>query len=177
MGTILLGRAGARWIVLAFALCQAARLLPAQVDDAGAPDAAFAQNTVPSEVLRHPLPPRARSMLQDALSAMKSGEHQQAIQQLLKTLTKFPSAAGWIHSLLGVEYLKVDRCGDAVKSFEQAVLLFHHDAVNQANLGLSLVCAGDYGRAEPEIRRALQLDPTDTRMKLLLQALLKQKER
>jgi len=111
-------------------------------------------------------------MLQKALKAIKSGNHPAAIEQLQEALAKYPSSAAWVHSLLGPEYLKTDRFQDAVKSLEQAVLLLPHDAANRWNLGVSLVCMGDYAAGEEEVRRALELDPHNARMKLLLDALL-----
>ena len=127
---------------------------------------------VSTDILRHPISGRARRMLQRALETMKSSNHQASIDQLLDTLAKYPDSAAYVHSLLGVEYLKTDRYRAAVSSFEQAVLLLPHDLVNRYNLGLSLVCAGDYERGEQEVRSAVELDPNNRDMQVLLNALL-----
>ena len=102
---------------------------------------------------------------------MESGDHEMAIGQLLETLAKYPDSAPYVHNLLGVEYVKTDRFQAAVSSFEQAVMLLPHDAMTHYNFGLSLVCAGDYDRAEQEVRRALALDPKNAKMQARLDAL------
>jgi predicted Zn-dependent protease len=126
---------------------------------------------VSADLLRHPINDKARRMLQAALATMKAGDHDAAIRQLLEALTKYPDCAAYAQSLLGVEYLRTDQFTEAVKAFEQAVLILPHDAVNRYNLGLSLVCAGNYERGEQEVRRALELDPHNVTMQSLLTTL------
>lgn len=120
--------------------------------------------TVSTDSLRHPISQKARGMLQKALRAMDSGDHHAAIKQLTLTLAKYPDSAAYVHSLLGVEYMRTERYQDAMNSFEQAAALLPHDAVNRYNLGLSLVCNGVLDRGELEVQRAIQLDPTNTTM-------------
>jgi Flp pilus assembly protein TadD len=131
--------------------------------------------TVSADFLRHPISEKVRRMLQTALGTINAGNHEAAIEQLLETLEKYPESAAYVHSLLGVEYLRVDRFTDAVDSLEQAVLLLPHDPINRYNLGLSLVCAGDYQRGEREVRRALELDPKNATMQAFLSFLLQHK--
>jgi Flp pilus assembly protein TadD len=131
-----------------------------------------ANSTVSADLLRNPINAKARQMLQRALESMKSGDHEAAIAQLLETLAKHPDSAAYAHSLLGVEYLRTDRYGAAVSSFEQAVFLLPHDAVNRYNLGLSLLCLGDYKRGEQEVKLASEIDPNNTSIQALLNALL-----
>lgn len=123
--------------------------------------------TVSADTLRHPISKKPRGMLQKALRAMDSGDHQAAIKQLTATLAKYPDSATYVHSLLGVEYMRIERYQDAMNSFEQAAALLPHDAVVRYNLGLSLVCSGDLDRGELEVRRAIQLDPANSRMQSL----------
>jgi Flp pilus assembly protein TadD len=106
---------------------------------------------------------------------MNSGDHEGAIKQLLAVLTKYPESAAYVHSMIGVEYMRTERYTDAVSSFEQAVVLLPHDAVNRYNLGLSLVCSGDLERGALEVRRALAMDPSNPTMHALLDALAKAK--
>ncbi|MGD0437952.1 MAG: tetratricopeptide repeat protein [Bryobacteraceae bacterium] len=127
--------------------------------------------TISVDELRHPINAKARRMLRKALEEMDSGDHKAAIRQLLETLAKDPDSAAYVHSLLGVEYLKTDRFADAVNSFDQAVRLFPHDAMNRYNLGLALVCAGDYERGKQELRRAIELDPKNASSEALLSVL------
>jgi Flp pilus assembly protein TadD len=139
------------------------------------PTPATASVTISADLLRHPITEKARRMLQRALQKINSGNHAAAIEQLRETLAIYPGSAAYAHSLLGVEYLKTDRFTAAVSSLEQAVSLLPHDAINRYNLGLSLVCAGDYERGEQEVRRAIELDPNNTTMEALLNALVQRK--
>lgn len=135
--------------------------LPSKQGDQGGATA------VSADSLRHPISKKARGMLQKALRAMDSGDHRAAIKQLTLTLAKYPDSTAYVHSLLGVEYMRTERYQDAMSSFEQAAALLPHDAVVRYNLGLSLVCNGIFDRGELEVRRAIQLDPTNRRMQSL----------
>jgi Flp pilus assembly protein TadD len=132
--------------------------------------------TVSVDSLRHPISKRPRGMLQKALRAMNSGDHQAAIKQLIATLAKYPESATYVQSLLGVEYMRIERYRDAMNSFEQAAVLRPHDAIVRYNLGLSLVCSGELDRGELEVRRAIQLDPTNSRMLSLYDLLRERKQ-
>ncbi len=128
-------------------------------------------HTVSAELLSYPLSGKALHMLQKALRTSETGNHAEAIQQLQATLIKCPGTGAYVYSLLGVEYLKTGQLSEAVNALEQAVTLLPHDASNHANLGLALVCKGQYDRAEPELRRALDLDRHNTVASRLLSAL------
>lgn len=128
-------------------------------------------SVVSVDLLRHRLNQKARRMLQKAWDAMQSGHHRSAIQQLQATLAKYPDSDAYVHSLLGIEYLRTDQFEAAVDSFEKAVMLLPHDAINRYNLGLSLICAGDYHRGEQAVRRALEIDPANPTIRALLDAL------
>ncbi len=133
------------------------------------------RDLVSADILRHPIPSKARRMLQAALDHMKRRDHTAAIGALRETLEKYPSSAPYVHSLLGVEYLKTDQFAAAANSFEQAANLLPHDAVNRYNLGLALVSEGDYERGEKEVRRALELDPGNENSQMLLNVLIERK--
>ena len=128
--------------------------------------------TVSADLLRHPISSTTRGMLQRALDWMRSGKHREAIHQLEDTLAKDPSSAAYVHSLLGFEYMQTDQFAASVSSFEQAVLLLPHDAINHVNFGISLAGIGDYKRAEEEARRALALAPDNPEIQRFLDALL-----
>jgi len=123
------------------------------------------------ELLRYRLSGRALHMLQKALQISESGDHPGAVKQLQKTLAKCPDSAAYADSLIGVEYLKTNQIPEAIDALEQAVKLLPHDASNHANLGLAWVADGKYDRAEPELRRALELDPNNAMAARLLGAL------
>ena len=117
-------------------------------------------NTVPVELLRHPLDQKTRRMLQKALRDINAGNFDAAIEQLQEVLTKHPDATYHAHSMLGIAYLKTGRVAEAVQSLEKSVEIVPRDAVNHFDLGLALLTAGNYERGEAEVRRAVQLDPT-----------------
>jgi Flp pilus assembly protein TadD len=115
--------------------------------------------TVSVDLLRHPINEKARPLLIEAVHEIESGKHETAIQQLHLMLAKYPDSAPYVFNLLGVAYVKTDRCGSAVTSFEQAEQFLPHDPTTHYYLGLALLCAGDYDRATQEIQQALKLDP------------------
>lgn len=106
---------------------------------------------------------------------MNAGEHENAIRQLLSVLAKYPESAAYVFSLIGVEYLRTARFTDALDSFEQAVALLPHDAMNRYNLAVSLLCNHDVERGEQEARRAVEIAPTNPRMRELVDAIEKDK--
>jgi Flp pilus assembly protein TadD len=128
------------------------------------------------DILRNPIPERARQMLQQALKLMQSEKHAEAIRQLQRTLEKFPSAAGWVQSLLGFEYMKTDQVAAAIESYRQAVLRMPHDAFNHHNLGISLALTGDYAGAEEHARLARQYAPNNPDIQRFLDALVALRE-
>ena len=127
--------------------------------------------TVSADLLRHPISYKTRGMIQRALDWMRSGKHQEAIRQLEDTLVKDPASAPYVHSLLGYEFMKTDQFADAVKSFEQAVALLPHDAINRANFGVSLAATGDFQGAKEQALRARELDPDNPGIQKFLDAL------
>jgi hypothetical protein len=147
---------------------------PAVVDvpDLGPPANTRPAMVISAELLRHPLPAKARQMLQQAQRSADAGDHANAVQLLEGALAKYPDSSAWIQSLLGVEYMKTDQFTAAVASFEQAVLLLPHSAVDRSNLGVSLAAVGQYDRAGRELRRALELDGDNVKAKQLLTLLI-----
>jgi Flp pilus assembly protein TadD len=128
--------------------------------------------TVSADILRHPLNSKARRRLEKALHLSELGNHAAAIRELRETLVKEPSSAPYAQNLLGVELVENQQFAEARSSFEEAVRLMPHESVNHSNLGFSLAVAGDFNSAEQEARTAIQLDPTNTRAKALLELLL-----
>jgi predicted Zn-dependent protease len=128
--------------------------------------------TISVELLRYRLSAKARHMLQQALQISESGDHSGAVKQLQKTLAKCPDSAAYADSLIGVEYLKTNQIPEAIDALERAVQLLPHDASNHANLGLSLIFGGHYDRAQPELKRALELDPHNVMASQALSALV-----
>jgi len=139
---------------------------------ADSPGSSVGPAVVSVDLLRHPVTAKVRKLLLSAMDKIDSGDHETAIEQLLETLKKYPDSAPYVHGLLGVAYVKTDRFGAAVSSFEQAVLLLPHDSMTHYNFGLALVCAGDYDHAVREVQRALELDPNNAKIQARLDALV-----
>lgn len=128
------------------------------------------------DLLRHPIGEKARHMFHKALDAMNAGDLDTARAELLNLLAKHPDSAIYVHSVLGVIYVKTNRFEQAVSSFEVAASLLPHDSMTHYNFALSLACAKNYERSEEEARRALALDPKNASAQTLLGVLLHRKE-
>ena len=128
--------------------------------------------TISADLLRHPILYKTRDMLQRAVDWMRLGKHQEAIHQMEHTLATDPSSAAYVLSLLGFEYMQTDQFTAAVNSFETAVSLLPHDAINRTNFGISLLAVGDYKRAEEQARRAVELDAKNPEIQRFLDAVL-----
>jgi Flp pilus assembly protein TadD len=140
-----------------------ARPMPAPTAPAG---------TVSSDILRHPLSGRARHLLEKAMHIAELGQHGAAIEALRDALVKRPDAAPYIHSLLGIEYLETHQLAEAVKAFGEAARVMPHESATHSNLGLSLAASGSLDLAEKELHTALDLDATNEKAKVILEAVL-----
>ena len=167
MRAILARAALSTWLLLSLPLAAQDR----EVNQWPAASARPAQ-TISTDLLRHPISYKTRGMLQRALYWMRLGKHQEAIHQLEHTLAKDPASAAYVHSLLGFEYMQTDQFTAAVSSFETAVSLLPHDAINRTNFGISLLAVGDYKRAEEEVRRAHELEPKNPEIQRFLDAVV-----
>ena len=123
----------------------------------------------------HPLSAKARRHLVKALHLAEAGEHPAAIKELRETLVKEPSSAPYAQNLLGVEYVQNQQFAEARNSFEEAARLMPHESVNHSNLGVSLAVAGNWNSAEQEARKALELDPDNSKAKSLLDLAMSRK--
>ena len=133
-------------------------------------------DVVSTDLLRHPIGEKVRRMLRKAMDTIHAGDHEAAIQQLLEILSKYRESAAYVHSMLGVEYLKTNQFPAAVDSLEQAVALLPHDAFNHYNLAVSLLCNHDLDRGELEAQRAIDLDPDNPTIRALVDALKRARE-
>ncbi len=133
--------------------------------------------TISKNALMHPLSAKARRRLVKAVHLARLGEHPAAIKELRETLIKEPSSAPYAQNLLGVEYVQNQQFAEARNSFEEAVRLMPHESANHSNLGVSLAVAGDWNSAEQEARKALELDPDNSKAKSLLDLAMSRKPR
>lgn len=132
-------------------------------------------STVSTDVLRHPLSSKARRLFEKAMRFAELGNHHAAIDGLRDALVKCPSDAPYAHNLLGLEYIQAQQYAEAKKSFAEAARLMPRESSNHSNLGLSLAIVGDWDTAEKEERKALQLDRSNSKARLILEALLVRK--
>lgn len=132
---------------------------PVSVRDAPASRDQPPTGKISAELLKYPLSSKALKMLRKALQLSDAGDHSGAVLQLQKTLAKCPDSQAYVYSMIGVEYLKTDQIPEAIDALQRSVKLLPHDASNHANLGLAFFTEAQYDRAEPELRRALELDP------------------
>ncbi len=132
-------------------------------------------STISTDMLRHPLSSKARRLFEKAMHFAELGNHHAAITGLRDALAKCPADAPYAHNLLGLEYIEVQQYTEAKTSFAEAARLMPHESSNHSNLGLSLAIIGDWDSAEREERKALQLDQSNDKAKLILEALLVRK--
>ena len=139
------------------------------------PEVKSGPSTISTDVLRHPLSSKARRLFEKAMHFAELGNHHAAIAGLRDTLAKCPADAPYADSLLGLEYFEVQEYAQAKASFSEAARLMPHESSNHSNLGLSLAIVGEWDSAEQEERKALQLDKSNDKAKLILEALLVRK--
>jgi len=123
--------------------------------------------TVSVHQLRHPLSRKGRQLLERGERYAKSGEHFKAIQEFKRALGE-ESAAPHAHSLLGIEYLKVNDVPSAIEELRQAVQLLPGIGANHTNLGYALCLTGQRKWAERELRESVRLDRTSFQARYLL---------
>jgi tetratricopeptide (TPR) repeat protein len=132
--------------------------------------------TISAERLQHPLSPKGAKLIGKAQEYAHAGEHLKAIEELHRAL-KEASAIPYAHSILGVEYLRTGQLAAATGELEQAVQLLPQDAANHSNLAYALFLGKDNDAAEREVRRALELDRSNSPAQRLLGYILKAREK
>lgn len=126
---------------------------------------------VSADELRHPMSSKARHDLDEARHQIDIGNHSGAIEELQRALIKYPDSAPYAYNLLGREYIETREYVKAKESFTEAARLMPHESAHHSNLGLSLAILGEWDRAEQELHKALQLDPTNDTAKKILEAM------
>ncbi|AFL89141.1 tetratricopeptide repeat protein [Terriglobus roseus DSM 18391] len=102
----------------------------------------------------------ATAELRAASAAYDKGDYREASVVLEKIIVKAPRNFE-AHEMLGLAYAAQSRTPDALKQLRLAVALNPASALAHANLATSLVHAGQPEAAEPEYKRALELDRTN----------------
>jgi cytochrome c-type biogenesis protein CcmH/NrfG len=129
---------------------------------------------VSADELRHPLSSKARKMIRRAQDDAHKGEHEKAIAELQLAL-KEPSAVPYARSMMGAEYLRMNRPADALQQLNEAVRLLPHDVATRADFGLALYLTGEKERGEEEVRVALAEDQHNVKTIFLLDKIREQR--
>jgi Flp pilus assembly protein TadD len=122
---------------------------------------------VSADQLRHPLTGKSLRTIQKAEKLIAAHDYVHAREELQKAV-KDQAAAPYAHSLLGQEYERDGRFGEAAVELEQAVRLLPSSVPDRANLGYALLMTGQFSAAEKELQRALELQPANPRTHLVL---------
>jgi tetratricopeptide (TPR) repeat protein len=139
------------------------------------PVAASGPSTISTDMLRHPLSSKARRLFEKAMHFAELGNHHAAIEGLRDALVKCPSDAPYAQNLLGLEYIEAQQYKEAKASFAEAARLMPRESSNHSNLGLSMAIIGEWDSAEQEERKALLLDKSNDKAKVILESLLAHK--
>jgi tetratricopeptide (TPR) repeat protein len=121
--------------------------------------------------LRHHAPKDSQKAFAKGQRLSRSGEHQKAAAELEAAVARDPEFAD-AHKLLGLEYLRLNRFGEAGVSLRRALDLDPYAWDAHHNLAVVLFYAGDRSAAESSIRRSPQLYASNPLGHLLLGYLL-----
>lgn len=102
--------------------------------------------------------PAILSEYQYALSLMKNGENEQALQKFAQMVTKYPNLAGTFVNL-GIIYLKEKRYEDAKKALLQATTISPANAAAYNHLGIAQRELGEFNEAKQSYMEALKYSP------------------
>jgi Flp pilus assembly protein TadD len=138
---------------------------------APSPEVSLAPGKVSVAELRNPPSRMEANLLERAQRYVLAGDHAQAIATLKEALRESASTA-YIHSVLGVEYLKTEDFHSAITHLKGAVALLPSLAANHSNLGYALCRVGDRTEGENQLREALKLDGSNAKTHFLLGVIL-----
>ena len=106
-------------------------------------------------------PLRAQSAaLDDGVKLMREGQFDQALIKLQQAHSIAPHS-GAVENLLGLTETQLGHSDEACRHYRNAIHLDPTQAAPHRNLGFSLLNSKDYSHAEPELREASRLDPSD----------------
>jgi tetratricopeptide (TPR) repeat protein len=106
-------------------------------------------------------PLRAQSTaLDEGVKLMREGQFDQALAKLQQAHSIAPRN-GTIENLLGLTETQLGHSDEACRHYRNAIHLDPTQAAPHRNLGFSLLNSKDYSHAEPELREASRLDPSD----------------
>jgi len=127
--------------------------------------------TISVSQLRHPIPKQAFRAFAEAQKYSEAKDGPRAIEKLEQAIRLEPAYRD-AHSNLGVQYLRTDRYQEAAAQFQQALDIGPPDPMLYVNLACAHFLMRDYLRGEDAARKALALDPKNSKAHYLLGAVL-----
>lgn len=116
------------------------------------------------------VPETRRFLLERTVVYHRRGQTDRSLQLLEAAVAArgdVPEA--WL--FLGRYHVEVGRCREAVAAFERAARLEEGNAATHASLGLAYLCLGDPAAAQRALRRSLELDPAQPKVREFLRTL------
>ena len=107
-------------------------------------------------VVREPMNADVRLLARE-VSLMEAGDHDGSIEQLRDGPQAGGPKSAEALNALGEAYSKFGESAEAREAFQNAVLLDPKFGVSQLNLGQALLAAGEGGKAEGHLDRAIEL--------------------
>jgi len=102
--------------------------------------------------------PSSQELDIDGVLAMEAGSFKEAVEIYTKIIVQHPDASE-AQYFRAMAYQNLGESAKAMTGYEVASALAPSDPIPRINLGQLLNQAGDLGRAEAELRKALSLDP------------------
>lgn len=93
-----------------------------------------------------------------ALSAMKNGDHQLALDRMTRMIKRYPGFSG-PHVNLGIIYLKQEKLDLAEKHLKHAIKINPKNSVAYNQLGVVLRNRGQFNASLTQYQKALKLNP------------------
>jgi tetratricopeptide (TPR) repeat protein len=97
---------------------------------------------------------------EDGVSLMREGHFDRALVKLKQAHSAAPQDAT-IENLLGITETQLGQIDEACNHYRNAIRLDPRQAAPHRNLGFNLLNSKDYSHAEPELREASRLNPSD----------------
>jgi Flp pilus assembly protein TadD len=127
--------------------------------------------TISVQQLQHPLSSKSKKLLAAAEKESASGDYLKAIE-ILRGALNDPAAVPYARMNIGVAYIRAGQPMAAVAELREAVRLMPNDSVAHANLAYALILTKQMDAAEPECRKAIDLDRSNARARWLMGSIL-----
>jgi Tfp pilus assembly protein PilF len=116
------------------------------------------------------LPRGTKFLVGRAIGYQRAGHAQRALR-LMENASRARRDVPDVWLFLGRYQVEAGRCEEAAASFLEAVRLTPQDAAAYSSLGLARLCAGNPAGAREALRRSLEIDPGQPRVRALLESM------